>query len=84
MPTQYVITIGAQLDARWADWFDGLTLSNEPNGTAVLAGLLVDQAALFGVLMLIRDLGVPLIAVEARAALDQPAIVTFDTCAQAG
>ena len=61
-----------------------LTLSNEPNGTAVLAGLLVDQAALFGVLMLICDLGVPLIAVEARAALDQPAIVTFDTCAQAG
>ena len=68
MPTQYVITIGAQLDEHWADWFAGLTLSNEPNGTAVLSGLLVDQAALFGVLMLICDLGVPLIAVEARGA----------------
>ena len=55
------------LDERWALWFDGLTITNLESGDVVLGGLIVDQAALHGVLARIRDLGLPLIAVQPRA-----------------
>jgi hypothetical protein len=58
----YVIRVGGHLDQTWADWFDGLTISNQDNGEAVLAGHLPDQATLHGVLARLRDLNVPLIA----------------------
>ena len=64
MPTYYHITVQGHLDARWSAWFDGLTITNGVDGEAVLAGPLVDQAALHGVLAKIRDLGLPLIAVQ--------------------
>ncbi len=64
MPTYYHIRVKGHLDAVWEDWFDGLTITNEPNGEAVLAGPMVDQAALYGVLLKIRDLGLPLIAAQ--------------------
>ena len=64
MPTYYHITVQGHLDARWSAWFDGLTITKGANGEAVLAGPLVDQAALHGVLAKIRDLGLPLIAVQ--------------------
>jgi hypothetical protein len=49
---------------RWADWFGDLTIENRPNGEAVLSGLLPDQAALYGILNRIRDLGLTLVAVN--------------------
>jgi hypothetical protein len=58
----YRIRIKGHLDQRWADWFGGLTISNEPNGEAVVAGQIPDQAALHGVLVKLRDLGLPLVA----------------------
>ena len=64
MPTTYAITGQGHLDASWASWFDGLTITNIANGTAVLAGRIYDQAALHGVLVKIRDLGLPLIALQ--------------------
>jgi hypothetical protein len=63
MDTYYHIRVKGHLDGHWSDWFGGLTISNEANGEAVLAGPLADQAALHGVLNRIRDLGLPLIAV---------------------
>jgi hypothetical protein len=63
MPTVYVITVKGHLDDHWSAWFEGLTITNGANGEAMLAGLIVDQAALHGVLVKIRDLGLPLIAV---------------------
>ena len=63
MPTVYAITVRGHLDDQWSTWFEGLTITNGANGEAVLAGPLVDQAALHGVLINIRDLGLPLIAV---------------------
>lgn len=50
--------------SRWADWFGGLTIENQPDGEAVLSGPLSDQSALYGVLNRIRDLGLPLISVN--------------------
>jgi hypothetical protein len=60
---QYEIRIGGHLDARWAAWFDGLALTHETDGTTVLSGPVVDQAALHGLLHKVRDLGLPLISV---------------------
>jgi hypothetical protein len=60
---QYEIRLEGHLAARWASWFDGLTLTREGDGTTVLRGQIVDQAALHGVLQRIRDLGLPLISV---------------------
>ncbi len=66
MPTDYAITVKGHLDDHWSIWFEGLTITNGANGEAVLAGPLVDQATLHGVLLKIRDLGLPLIAVIPR------------------
>jgi hypothetical protein len=62
----YEIRLKGHLNARWADWFDGLTLTQESDGTTVLRGSVVDQAALHGLLGKVRDLGLPLIAVNRR------------------
>ena len=66
---QYEIRLAGHLDARWAAWFDGLTLTHESDGTTVLHGPVVDQAALHGLLQKVRDLGLPLVSV---IHLDQP------------
>jgi len=62
----YEIRVKGHLNARWADWFDGLTLTQESDGTTVLSGSVMDQAALHGLLGKVRDLGLPLIAVHRR------------------
>jgi hypothetical protein len=62
----YEIRLNGHLNARWADWFDGLTLTQESDGTTLLSGPIVDQAALHGMLGKVRDLGLPLIAVHRR------------------
>ena len=59
----YEIHLKGHLEDRWATWFSGLTLTREANGTTRLTGVVVDQAALHGVLRKVRDLGLPLIAV---------------------
>jgi hypothetical protein len=61
---QYHIRVKGHLDRCWCDWFDGFTITNLENGEAILAGIIVDQAALHGVLMKVRDLGLPLLAVS--------------------
>ena len=63
----YEIRLRGHLEPRWADWFDGLTLTQESDGTTVLSGSVVDQAALHGLLGKVRDLGLPLIAVNRRS-----------------
>ena len=67
----YEIRLKGHLQARWADWFDGLTLTRESDGTTVLRGSVVDQAALHGVLNRVRDLGMPLVSI-ARTEPAQP------------
>ena len=62
-PGDYEIRLKGHLDARWAAWFDGLSLTHEADGTTVMRGPVTDQAALHGLLNKIRDLGLPLIAV---------------------
>ena len=59
----YEIRLKGRLDARWAAWFDGLSLTHEGDGTTVIHGPVVDQAALHGVLQKVRDVGLPLVSV---------------------
>ena len=62
-PGRYELRLKGHLDARWAERFDGLTLTHAHDGTTMLAGLVVDQAALYGMLRQVRDLGLPLLSV---------------------
>ncbi len=63
MPS-YEIRVQGRLDQRWSTWFDGLTLSYEGEDITVLRGSLVDEAALHGILIKVRDLALPLLAVS--------------------
>jgi hypothetical protein len=58
------IRVQGHVDARWADWLEGLTFTHESDGTTTLTGPLADQAALHGVLNRIRDLNLPIVSVR--------------------
>jgi hypothetical protein len=60
----YEIRLRGHLGPEWSEWLDGFAITNEGNGETVLSGLVVDQAALFGLLARVRDLGLPLLAVR--------------------
>lgn len=60
----YHIRLEGHLRAEWADWFAGLSVTLQPDGTTLLSGPVIDQAALYGLLKKVRDLGLPLISVN--------------------
>jgi len=62
-PMTYQIRLEGHLDDQWADWFSGLTVTKE-NGDTLLTGPVTDQAALFGLLKKVRDLGLPLVSLN--------------------
>jgi hypothetical protein len=64
MAITYHIHVRGHLGAQWSQWFDGLQITTMANRESLLSGALPDQAALFGVLARIRDLGLTLLSVE--------------------
>jgi hypothetical protein len=68
----YLIRIKGRLASRWATHFEPMTLTAGDDGTTLIQGPVVDQAALHGLLQQVRDTGLPLISVT-RAAPDQAA-----------
>ena len=62
-PLVYQIRIKGHLGRHWADWFEGLTVTALDNGETLLTGPVVDQAALYGLLKKVRDVGMPLLSV---------------------
>jgi hypothetical protein len=62
----YEIRVKGHLDTLWLDWFESLILTHEADGTSTLAGPLADQAALYGLLNRVRDLGLTLLSVHRR------------------
>jgi len=59
----YQIRVRGHLGRQWTDWFEGLTITPDESGDTLLTGMVVDQAALHGLLKKVRDLGMPLISV---------------------
>jgi hypothetical protein len=62
----YQFVVKGHLDSEWSEWFDGLTITMVDNGETILSGPVVDQTALHGVLIKIRDLGLPLLGLSRR------------------
>jgi hypothetical protein len=62
-PMVYQIRIKGHLGGQWTDWFGGLSITLQDNGDTLISGPVVDQAALYGLLRKVRDLGLPLLAV---------------------
>jgi hypothetical protein len=60
----YQIIVKGHLDHQWSEWFEGLSITHGEDGTTVLAGPVADQAALHGLLVKIRNLGLPLISIN--------------------
>ena len=54
------IRVKGQIDERWSDWFGGLTIRHSGAGETVLTGSIPDQAALYGIISRLRDLGLEL------------------------
>jgi hypothetical protein len=65
-PGRYEIRLKGHLGPRWAARFDGMTLTTRADGTTVIEGPVVDQAALHGLLRALRDLGLPLLSVTQK------------------
>lgn len=63
-PMVYQIRLKGHLGRQWTDWFGGLTITLEDNGETLLTGPVIDQAALYGLLKKVRDLGMPLISIN--------------------
>jgi hypothetical protein len=60
----YQIRVNGVLDSSWSAWFDGLQITSDDRGETAIAGPIVDQAALHGLLAKIRDLGLELLEVR--------------------
>jgi hypothetical protein len=63
-PVVYQIRLKGHLGSQWTDWFEGLTITLEDNDDTLLTGPVTDQAALYGLLKKVRDLGMPLLSVN--------------------
>jgi hypothetical protein len=64
MPAVYRIRVKGHLTPEWSEWFDDMTITLEPDGDTILSGPVVDQPALHGLLIKVRDLGLTLISVD--------------------
>jgi hypothetical protein len=63
------IRVKGQIDEHWSDWFDDLTITHVDDET-VLNGTVADEAALYGLLAKLRDLGLPLVSVQPAEVTD--------------
>ena len=68
----YEIRIEGHLSDSWSSWFEGMIIQPQEGGETLLSGPLADEAALHGVLMKIRDLGLPLVQVNRVRKKDSP------------
>ena len=70
---QVEIRVKGRIDKRWSEWLEDLTITHTDQDETVLTGSITDQAALYGLVAKLRDLGLPLSSVSASEKKDQPA-----------
>ena len=58
------ITVRKRIDFNWSEWFEGMTIRHTDQDETILSGIVVDQAALYGLLAKLRNLGLPLVSVN--------------------
>ena len=58
------IRVQGRIDEHWSDWFDDLTITHTDEDETILSGTVTDQAALYGLLAKLRDLGLHLLSVN--------------------
>ena len=63
-PRPYQLRVAGKLNAQWSEWFEGFTITPAQNGETLITGWVADQAALHGLLKKLRDLGLPLLALN--------------------
>ena len=66
VPAIYQIRVKGNLEQKWSDWFDGFAIEPQPNDETLLTGFVADQAALYGILNKISNLGLPLLSVQRK------------------
>ena len=69
---RYVIRVKGHLDPSWQEWFDHLSITHQSDGTTLLSGPIRDQAALYGLLIKMRDLGLTLLELSASSPIQPP------------
>ena len=60
----YEIKVEGHLGRQWTEWFGDMTITLKDNGDTLLTGPVIDQAALYGLLKKVHDLGMPLLSVN--------------------
>jgi hypothetical protein len=68
-PDVFTLHLGAAMDAAWAEHLDGVEILSRADGSSMLTAYTPDQASLFGLVLRIRDLGVPLLGLYPASAL---------------
>ena len=63
-PGLYEIRVSGHLSDLWAGWFEDLDITLDEQGDTILIGLVADQAALYGLLRKVRDIGLPLLSLN--------------------
>ena len=69
---RYVIRVKGYLDTFWQAWFDNLSITQDRDGTTLLSGQIRDQAALYGILIKMRDLGLILLELSVSPSIQPP------------
>jgi hypothetical protein len=54
------IRVKGQLDRKWSEWFGDLAIDDATPDETLLSGDIPDQAALYGIVSRLRDLGLQL------------------------
>ena len=58
------LIVKKRIDFNWSEWFEGMTIRHTDQDATILSGTVVDQAALYGLLAKLRNLGLPLMSVN--------------------
>jgi hypothetical protein len=64
------IVVKKRIDFNWSEWFEGMTIRHTDRGETILSGIVVDQAALYGLLAKLRNLGLSLVSINSVETLD--------------